>query len=137
MWLLPESKDKADGITTDEENKAEAQSHSGSDNKKQVMNRHSKTQESSEESIDEDENGIETEKNGGDSPEEAEKRKANTLKDNGTARKSPSHEKETTQSDEDSDGDDVSEKSEKIKNDTSSDDGDKGDGTSLNYVILQ
>lgn len=134
--MLPESKDKADSVTTDEENKREAQSHSGSGNKKQVMNksqRQDKTQESSEESTDEEENGIGTGKNSGDSPEEVEKRKANTLKDSGTARKIPSHEKETNQSDEDSDGDegdDMSEKSEKIKN-MSSDDSDKGDGPSL------
>lgn len=117
----------------------EAQSHSGSDNRKQVMNksqRWSKTQESSEESIDQDENGIEMGKNGGDNPEKVEKRKANTLKDSGTASKIPGHEKETTQSAEDSDEDDtddVSEKSGKIKKDTSSssDDGGKGDGPSL------
>lgn len=96
--------------------------------------RQSKMQESSKESIDEDENGIETEKNGGDSPEEAEKCKANTLRESSTTRKIPSHEKETAQTDEDSDGDSgdgVSEKSEKIKNNTSSDDSNKGDNPSL------
>lgn len=147
--MLPESKDKAEIITKDEENKTEAQSHSGSDNKKQVMNKsqkQSKTQESSEESIDEDEdedeNGIETGENGDSSPEEVEKSKANTLKDSGTAGKIPSHEKETSQSNEDSDGDDVSEKSEKTKNDPSSNVSDQGDGPSLMpmscyaYVIL-
>lgn len=136
---MPESKDKADGITTDEENKTDAQSHSGSDNRKQVMKksqRWSQTQESSEESIDEDEKGIEMGKNGGDSPEEVEKCKENTIKDSGTAGKIPSREKETTQSDKDSNEDDrgdVSEKSGKTKKETSSssDESDKGDGPSL------
>uniref|UniRef100_H3BX93 HIRA interacting protein 3 n=1 Tax=Tetraodon nigroviridis TaxID=99883 RepID=H3BX93_TETNG len=108
-----------------------------SDDKEQVMNksqRQNKMQESSEESVDEDENGIETDKNADDSPEEMEKSKANTFEDSDTARKITSCEKETSQSDEDSDGndeDDVPQKSEKLKNDTASDDGDKGNGPNL------
>lgn len=130
---MAESKDKADSVTIEEEN-TEAQSHSESDDKKQGMNkrhRQSKVQESSQESIDEDENGIEVEKNGGNTQEEVDKSKADTLKDSSTARKIQSHEKEGIQSDKNSEGNDVSEKSEKLKTATSSDESDKGDYTSL------
>lgn len=128
---MPESENKADSVTTDEDKKTEAQSHSGSDNKNQVMNKSHRQMKT--ESTDEEENGIESERISGDSPE-VEESEVNTLKDSDTARNIQSHEKETTQSDEDSDGDDVSEKSQKIRNDTSSDDAEKGNDTSFMHM---
>lgn len=121
---MPESKDKADSITTDEEE--ETQSYCGSKDEMQVMNktqRKDKRLESSEESTNEEQNDTETEGNGGDSPKKAEKNKVSTLMDKETAGQSPSHEKETPQSDEDGDGDD-----------TSSDDGDKGDDSNITHT---
>lgn len=121
---MPESKDKADSVTTDEEE--ETQSYCGSKDEKQVMNktqRKDKRLESSEESTNEEQNDTETEGNGGDSPKTVEKNKLSTLKDKGTAGKSPSHGKETPQSDEDGDGDD-----------TSSDDSDKGDDSNITHT---
>lgn len=101
---MPESENKANSFTTDEDKKTEAPSHSGSDNKKLVMSKsHRKIKA---ESTDEEENGIKSERLSGDRLEVGESN-ANTLKDSGTARKVQSHEKKTTQSDEDSDGDDV------------------------------
>lgn len=128
---MPESENKANSFTTIEDKKTEAPSHSGSDNKKHLMNKSHRQIKA--ESTDEEEIGIKSERLGGDSPE-VEESKANTLKDSGTARKIQSHEKETTQSDEGSDEDDVSEKSQKIKNHTSSDDGEKGNDRSFMHM---
>lgn len=110
---MPESNNKAKSFTTDEDKKTEAPSHSGSDNKKQVMNKSHRQIKA--ESTDEEENGIKSERLSGDSPE-VEESKANTLKNSGTAKKIQSHEKKTTQSDEDSDGDDVSDSRDEKEN---------------------